>query len=129
MTDPAGLVLDSLRDKGIRCIRALPSQRLPVLSEALAAVGVKRMELRRGDAATVFAKWTVFADLYAAYRLGADCCEGAGRTVAAALLEGFADCAVDHVRAGEIFYDPNSDCFRQRVTAEISSYLEKGEDI
>ncbi len=125
----ADLLLSSLRDKGIRSIRALPTQQLPVLSEALAAVGVERMELQRGDAETVLARWTLFADIYAAYRMGASCCESAGRTVAAALMEGFADCMAENVRAEEIVYDPHSDCFRQRVTAEVSTYLVKGEDI
>lgn len=125
----ADLLLGSLLDKGIRSIRALPAQQLPVLSEALAAVGVERMELQRGDAETVLARWKLFADIYAAYRLGADCCEIAGRTVAAALMEGFADCMTEKVQAGEIVYDPHSDCFRQRVTAEVSAYLVKGEDI
>ena len=129
MIDMAGLLLDSLQNKGIRSIRALPTQQLPVLSEALAAVGVERMELQRGDVSTVWAKWTLFVDIYAAYRLGASCCEIAGRTVAAALMEGFADCMAENVLAEEIVYDPHSDCFRQRVTAEVSSYLEKGEDI
>ncbi len=129
MIDLAGLLLDSLQDRGIRSIRARPAQQLPVLSEALAAVGVKRMKLQRGDASAVWAKWTLFVDIYAAYRLGASCCEIAGRTVAAALIEGFADCKAENVRAEEIFYDPHSDCFRQRVTAEVSSYLVKGEDI
>ena len=56
----AGLLLDSLQMKGIRSIRALPTQQLPVLSEALAAVGLERMELKRGDVSTVMAKWTLF---------------------------------------------------------------------
>lgn len=129
MTDLAGLLLNSLQDKGIRSIRAFPAQQLPVLSEALAAVGVEGMELQRGDANTIFARWTLFADIYATYRLGASCCETAGRTVAAALMEGFADSVAEAVRVGELVYDPHSDCFRQRVTAEVSAYLVKGEDI
>lgn len=126
MIDIVGKVLGCVQDAGVRCVRALPSARLPVLSEALAAVGLSRTSLQPQQD-TVYTEWEVFLDVYAAYRLGSACCESASHTIEATLCKGLADCNIEKVQCGEIYYDAPSDCYRVRLTVVIATYLQEDE--
>lgn len=109
----------------LRGVLAFPSQQLPVLAEPLVAVGVQNRQMQPMLHGYRIVEQTVFLDVYAAYRGGAQCCAEAADRIEALLCKGLADYCVTRIHRGEMYYDAPSDCFRLRISAELSSYEEE----
>ncbi len=118
-------VVYALSSCGLRATPAFPGQPLPILSEPLAAVGIEARSAKRLPHGIFFSEQTVFIDLYAGYRHGAQLCEEAAQTVENVFLEGLADYCILSIHRGEMYHDAPSDCYRLRMRVEITSYEEE----
>lgn len=134
--DPVEEIIQFLNDRDIRCRKAMPNTRQPLLTEPTAFAGVLETSMEPRFAGNfmyfdrenqswhgVLAETTIFFDIYAPYRMGAPACVQMRDRVRDALMDCFTRYTVRNMTCGSCSYDPKSDYFRSRITLKIQTWL------
>jgi len=129
------LVQHILTNAGLHCLSEFPHSVLPRLQSPMISVGLKTQRLLptafggffgyfAGRTCTGFLQESVIRlDVFSPYLSGGSPCRNAMNDALVAILGGVANHSLCEVSVGEIYYDPDVDCFRCTALLTFQAHL------
>ena len=137
LVDP---ILSVLSDAQIRCCKAFPNEKMPVLEEPIVLVGTKQLVLTpgaidhnfgtKGDEVcrAALCEEDVLLDVYSPYLWGGRFCDKVTDQVLQIVLGSVMDYTFKTIRRAQSYYDPETDCYRNEIVITALAWLRLTED-